>query len=155
MCHVTSIQVFIVGSPLESILNATFDDDCQRFLLSPLYVANNIHKDQKKFRQICTSKKNKNCIILLHTSGIFAKCAILSFIWWKIVQHFKKQKKSPALKKKNKFQKFLQPSIFTIDFQFGDFAKIQKQGMKRSQEMEQDVGLGMTSWTTLMSPEKL
>jgi hypothetical protein len=39
---------------------------------------------------------------------------------------FQKTKKSPALKKKNKFQKFLQPSIFTIDFQFGDFAKIQK-----------------------------
>jgi len=27
MCHVTSSQVFIVGSPLEPILNATFDDD--------------------------------------------------------------------------------------------------------------------------------
>jgi len=28
MLHVKSSQVFIVGSPLEPILNATFDDDC-------------------------------------------------------------------------------------------------------------------------------
>jgi hypothetical protein len=28
MCHVKCSQVFIVGSPLEPILNATFDDDC-------------------------------------------------------------------------------------------------------------------------------
>jgi hypothetical protein len=41
---------------------------------------------------------------------------------------FQKTKKSPALKKKKKFQMFLQPPIFIIDPQFGDFAKIQNRG---------------------------
>jgi hypothetical protein len=80
MCHVTSSQVFIVGSPLEPILNATFND-------------------QNFFHQICTRKK-KNCIIFLHTSSIFAKCAILFFIWCQIVQHFKEQKKPCPQKEK-------------------------------------------------------
>ncbi len=61
MCPVTSRQVFIVGSPLEPILNVTLDDDddCQKFLLPPFYVANNIHKDQNFFCQICTNNRKK------------------------------------------------------------------------------------------------
>jgi hypothetical protein len=60
MCHVRFSQVFIVGSTLEPILNAILNNDnCYKFLLPPLYVANNIHKDQNFFHQICTSKKNK------------------------------------------------------------------------------------------------
>jgi hypothetical protein len=57
MCHVTSSQVFIVGSLLEPILNATLiNDNCYKFLLPPLYVTNNIHKDHNFFCQICTSQ---------------------------------------------------------------------------------------------------
>jgi len=60
MYHVTSNQVFIVGSPLEPILNATLNNDnCYKFLLPPLYVANNIHKDQNFFDEIYTIKKIK------------------------------------------------------------------------------------------------
>jgi hypothetical protein len=43
----------------------------------------------------------KNYIIFLHTFGIFAKCAILFFIWWKIVQLFTKKKRK---EKKTLFQ---------------------------------------------------
>ncbi len=71
MCHVTSSQVFIVGSPLEPILNATLDNDnATNFYCQPYMSLTILIKDKISFTKFALTTKIKLHNFLSHLQHI-------------------------------------------------------------------------------------